>query len=192
MVLSWHGNAETWMRFVSSKLDVGAFQPFLTLDWAIWIACNRLVWDKKQLDPLGIVIKSQVREWWLEILRAYWLSKFFSETDDLEHAEALAAREAVEMAIRRGWRNIIHKGDCASILAKISSPYANSYFISVIASDIKSCTSFCYSFSVFHVRRSGNRVAHSLARLATVSLEGSIDPSLSVVSLLSADSSFDV
>ncbi|KAG8388125.1 hypothetical protein BUALT_Bualt02G0093200 [Buddleja alternifolia] len=104
-----------------------------------------------------------------------WLSKFFSAIHDPKRAEALAAHEAMELSIRMGWREIILEEDCLQVISKLRSPNTNSSFISSLVSDIKCLVSnfICVSFS--HVKRAGNRVAHSLARLATSSHEGSVD-----------------
>ncbi|KAL0318237.1 UNVERIFIED_CONTAM: hypothetical protein Scaly_2851500 [Sesamum calycinum] len=39
-----------------------------------------------------------------------------------ELAEALAAREAVRLALRRGWQYVIVEGDCSSLISKLLSP----------------------------------------------------------------------
>ncbi|KAG8383645.1 hypothetical protein BUALT_Bualt04G0035500 [Buddleja alternifolia] len=120
-----------------------------------------------------------------------WLSKFFPDIEDLEHAESLAAREAMELASRFGWRNIILEGDCAQVISKLRSPDTDSSFIASLISNVKflcsrfACVSFC------QVKRSGNHVAHTLARSAVCSFEGSVDPPMSVLSFLVSDISFD-
>ncbi|KAG8373060.1 hypothetical protein BUALT_Bualt12G0131500 [Buddleja alternifolia] len=120
-----------------------------------------------------------------------WLSKFFLDIEDPEHAKAIIAREAMELAYRFGWRNIILEGDCAQVISKLQSPDTDSSFIASLISNVKflcsrfACVSFC------QVKRSDNCVAHTLARSAVGSLEGPVDPSMSVLSFLVSDISSD-
>ncbi|KAG8367040.1 hypothetical protein BUALT_Bualt16G0031100 [Buddleja alternifolia] len=99
-----------------------------------------------------------------------WLSKFFLDLTHPEHAEAVAAQEAMELLAHGGWRDVILEGDCAQVISKLRNPYTDSSLI-----------------LLFYVKRTGNRVAHTLASSATFSLEGSINPPTSVIPFLVAE-----
>ncbi|KAG8363091.1 hypothetical protein BUALT_BualtUnG0005200 [Buddleja alternifolia] len=94
-----------------------------------------------------------------------WLTRFYPNLDNSEYAEALGAREALELAIRKGWESITIEGDCGVVLSKIGSPDTDYSSIASLISDIK-LLSFSFSCICFsQVGRSGNCAAHALARL---------------------------
>ncbi|KAL0387736.1 UNVERIFIED_CONTAM: hypothetical protein Sradi_2655400 [Sesamum radiatum] len=53
-----------------------------------------------------------------------------------ELAEALAAREAVRLALRRGWQYVIIEGDCSSLISKLLSPSRDLSLMGPITVDI--------------------------------------------------------
>ncbi|KAL0410762.1 UNVERIFIED_CONTAM: hypothetical protein Slati_3665900 [Sesamum latifolium] len=101
--------------------------------------------------------------------------------------EAFAAREAIYLACRSGWRKIILKGNCANTHIKLSSPQLDCSAIGVVTQDIKHLATYfeCCVFS--QIRRSSNKVAHFLPRNASnIMLGGSVfSPSLLVHLLFS-------
>ncbi|KAL0389164.1 UNVERIFIED_CONTAM: hypothetical protein Scaly_0273500 [Sesamum calycinum] len=102
-----------------------------------------------------------------------------------ETVEALAAREAVSLARRMGWRKIIVEGDCANLHLKLSSSQEDCSAIGTIVRDIKFLATD-FEVCVFAlVRRTGNRVVHSLARNATTIEWGSYLSPSSLILLLS-------
>ncbi|KAK4401657.1 hypothetical protein Sango_0906400 [Sesamum angolense] len=97
-----------------------------------------------------------------------------------EMVEAMAAREAILLACRVGWRRIILEGDCANIYQKLSALSPDCSALGAIIRDIK-CLALNFDLCSFSlVRRSGNKVAHCLARRASLfaSEESSISPAL--------------
>ncbi|KAL0296195.1 UNVERIFIED_CONTAM: hypothetical protein Sradi_6671600 [Sesamum radiatum] len=48
-----------------------------------------------------------------------WLSRKVLRTGNGDTTEALAAREAIQLAARRGWKSIIIEGDCAVLISKL-------------------------------------------------------------------------
>ncbi|KAL0396709.1 UNVERIFIED_CONTAM: hypothetical protein Scaly_0119300 [Sesamum calycinum] len=99
---------------------------------------------------------------------------------DPEMVEAMAAREAILLACRVGWRRIILEGDCANIYQKLSALSPDCSALGAIIRDIK-CLALNFDLCSFSlVRRSGNKVAHCLARRASLfASEGSsISPAL--------------
>ncbi|KAL0308654.1 UNVERIFIED_CONTAM: putative mitochondrial protein [Sesamum radiatum] len=99
---------------------------------------------------------------------------------DPEMVEAMAARGAILLAWRVGWRRIILEGDCANIYQKLSALSPDCSALGAIIRDIK-CLALNFDLCSFSlVRRSGNKVAHCLARRASLfASEGSsISPAL--------------
>ncbi|KAL0303741.1 UNVERIFIED_CONTAM: hypothetical protein Sradi_6242200 [Sesamum radiatum] len=93
-----------------------------------------------------------------------WLSHGLPNCLSPELVEAKAAREALSMAQRLHWRRIILEGDCLPLLQKLKSLREDYSATGPITSDIFHILSVfnCVSFSF--IKRSGNSVAHSLAR----------------------------
>lgn len=51
-------------------------------------------------------------------------------------AEAMATREAILLAWRKGWSSIIIEGDCASVVDKLQSPVSDLSVVGPIIRDI--------------------------------------------------------
>ncbi|KAG8380432.1 hypothetical protein BUALT_Bualt06G0014700 [Buddleja alternifolia] len=130
IIADWSDSAHEWIRKVLAKVTEEEGKLFLTLCWAIWSACNKMLWETNQPNPLSIVLGCLA-----------WLMRFVPHIYDPETAEAMATQEAIDLARRHGWDHIVVE-----------------------------------VFYVSEVRRTDNYVAHSLARSATVSQEGSVDP----------------
>ncbi|KAL0447953.1 UNVERIFIED_CONTAM: putative mitochondrial protein [Sesamum latifolium] len=89
-----------------------------------------------------------------------------------EVAEAWAARIAIQLAHRFGWTDIVIESDCASLNSQLISSTTLSSCIGPIAFDILSLAAGFNSYYFSLVRRTGNLVAHSLARHAVSWDEG--------------------
>ncbi|KAL0460018.1 UNVERIFIED_CONTAM: hypothetical protein Slati_0629000 [Sesamum latifolium] len=101
-----------------------------------------------------------------------------------ELAEALAARDAIQLALRRGWLSAHFEGDCSSLIHKLHARVTDCSPVGQIVFDILSFASLLHSCSFSLVRRSGNAVAHCLARFASDFAEGGSDiPSAAVTAL---------
>ncbi|KAL0435443.1 UNVERIFIED_CONTAM: putative mitochondrial protein [Sesamum radiatum] len=104
-----------------------------------------------------------------------------------EVVEAFAAREAILLARRFGWRRIILEGDCAALYSKLISSSPDCSALGSIVRDVKCVASF-FDYCLFSlVRRSGNQVAHCLARGASLSPSEGSGSSPSVSELLISD-----
>ncbi|KAL0434502.1 UNVERIFIED_CONTAM: hypothetical protein Slati_2784500 [Sesamum latifolium] len=89
-----------------------------------------------------------------------------------ELVEALAAREVVPLALRRGWRSVVFESDCANLVKKLQAPGKDLSFIGSIVSDVHnlaSCLRYC-RFSL--LKQSANSVAHFIAQIARGYVEG--------------------
>ncbi|KAL2243997.1 UNVERIFIED_CONTAM: hypothetical protein Sindi_0517700 [Sesamum indicum] len=62
---------------------------------------------------------------------------------DGEIAEALAAREAVDLAINHGWRRVLIEWDCLSLINKLNSSGLDLWYIRPLIQHIKLATPFC-------------------------------------------------
>ncbi|KAL0418871.1 UNVERIFIED_CONTAM: hypothetical protein Sradi_1300600 [Sesamum radiatum] len=120
---------------------------------------------------IGVIARDSARAcvWWKSI-RKRWIPK-------PEMVEALAAREAVFLARRFGWRRIVLEGDCANLRRKLNSHQPDCSTTGALIRDIKCLASEVDICSFLLVRRAANKVAHCLARISTGSgLEGPCFP----------------
>ncbi|KAL0453470.1 UNVERIFIED_CONTAM: hypothetical protein Slati_1325100 [Sesamum latifolium] len=99
-----------------------------------------------------------------------WLAHRLSMTATSKITEALAAREAIQFGIQRGWTRIILEGDYATLFHKLKSRDPDLSHTGPITSDIKYCSLQLHFFSLSLVRRTANKVAHAIARGAVESL----------------------
>ena len=85
---------------------------------------------------------------------------------DSEEAEVLACRRAVEFAMEAGFTEIILEGDNVNVMKAIMGPGTNSSRLGYVYEYICCIGRGFRAFSVSHVRRTANCVAHSLAKFA--------------------------
>ncbi|KAL0402425.1 UNVERIFIED_CONTAM: hypothetical protein Slati_4272400 [Sesamum latifolium] len=116
-----------------------------------------------------------------------WLAKRVDRMGNDELAEALAAREAVLLALRKRWRSVIVEGDCATLIHKILSSDDDYSVVGPITSDIRSLSSRFHACVFQFVKHSCNTVAHALAKSACGSLEGEAIVPPTVFPLVLAD-----
>ncbi|KAL0336959.1 UNVERIFIED_CONTAM: hypothetical protein Scaly_1971000 [Sesamum calycinum] len=101
-----------------------------------------------------------------------WLSRKVLRTGNGEIAEALAAREAIQLAARRGWKSIIIEWDCAVLISKLRAVDHDLSYIGTVIFDILSFVNLFTSCQFACVKRAFNSVAHCLAKSAVGMLEG--------------------
>ncbi|KAK4392859.1 putative WRKY transcription factor 75 [Sesamum angolense] len=65
-----------------------------------------------------------------------WLAKRFDGAGNGELADAEVAKEAVLLAIRRGWKSVIFDGDCAILIHKLQLPGCNLSVLGPMITDI--------------------------------------------------------
>ncbi|KAK4433554.1 hypothetical protein Salat_1117700, partial [Sesamum alatum] len=95
-----------------------------------------------------------------------WNYQFIPHILDAEHAEALALRMLVEIAIARGWKDVVLEGDCWTLVKKIKE---DSNDISYIGPIVQETKVLLRRFSMWNIRwiaRDNNKAAHNLAHLA--------------------------
>ena len=83
-----------------------------------------------------------------------------------EEVEALAALKAVTLACDLGFRKAILEGDSLSLIKALKSTEDSLSPIGLLVDDVKWVASSFEQLVYSHVKRNGNRVAHSLAKNA--------------------------
>jgi ribonuclease HI len=81
-----------------------------------------------------------------------------------ELAEAMALRQAMEIANEKGFVNVIFASDCLSVIQRLNKPRTDRSDVGLVLKDIKVLAEGFSSVSFKHVRRSLNEAAHLLAR----------------------------
>ncbi|KAL0314689.1 UNVERIFIED_CONTAM: hypothetical protein Sangu_2313300 [Sesamum angustifolium] len=95
-----------------------------------------------------------------------WLSLKLDRGGTAEMDEHFAAREAISLALRRRWKQVILEGDSSTLLHKLGSMDMELSVISPLVADIHSLSSQFESVSFSLVSRVCNSAADLLARLA--------------------------
>ncbi|KAL2922263.1 hypothetical protein RDABS01_013754 [Bienertia sinuspersici] len=112
------------------------------------------------LMGLGDVVRDWVGD---VVLSSCWK---VNEAISVEESEAMAVRHALTIAWEAGFREVIVEADCLKVIHhlknKIQEPSTFGCIIADILAIAEQCNSFCFS----HVRRTGNIVAHNLAKLS--------------------------
>ncbi|KAL2894855.1 hypothetical protein RDABS01_010764 [Bienertia sinuspersici] len=171
--------------------DVGWWSLFWTIAWGIWLKRNMWVfrskrnevqhveagdnhwkapdqpWQKLNTDVvvfnggwigLGAVVRDHVGD---PLAATCWRVKGNINADI---AEALAARHGLRIALEAGLNSIILETDSLKLFYHLKKGKREATWFGKIVQDIVQLSNTCRRFSVQHVRRRGNRVAHELAK----------------------------
>ncbi|KAK4427754.1 hypothetical protein Salat_1544400 [Sesamum alatum] len=92
--------------------------------------------------------------------------KSFQGASAADHAEALAARSAIEFAVEQGWTKIVVEGDALNIIQRLQQGRKDGSSIGPILADITALAANFEFCSFTFIGRVGNYPAHLLARLA--------------------------
>ncbi|KAL0350015.1 UNVERIFIED_CONTAM: hypothetical protein Sradi_4150700, partial [Sesamum radiatum] len=95
-----------------------------------------------------------------------WQSLCWNRGGSAEMAEALAAREAIRLALCFRWPRVILEGDNKVLINKLASNQTDLSFTSPIVADVLHLSSFFISVSFSFVGRLGNSAADFLAGAA--------------------------
>ncbi|KAK8675446.1 hypothetical protein V6N13_033512 [Hibiscus sabdariffa] len=87
-----------------------------------------------------------------------------SNVSDAFMAEALACKDAVQVAKDMRFSEVIIEGDSLTVVKKLNSTIHDSSIIAPVIVDIKDLAKSFSSISFHFVRRGANKVAHTLAR----------------------------
>ncbi|KAL0461831.1 UNVERIFIED_CONTAM: hypothetical protein Slati_0070700 [Sesamum latifolium] len=116
-----------------------------------------------------------------------WVSRRLGMAGTSVLAEALAAREAVLLAVRRGWRHVIVEGDCSTLVQKLQSRERDLSAEGPIVTDVLNLAVNFLSCEFNFVKRSNNRVAHFFTHFSGVPAEGDVDIPPAVVPFVNSD-----
>lgn len=156
---------EEWLQIhvshdTSSPASLGLWHPPTPYLWKINVDCSFL--PHERIAGGGMVLRDHVGK----IVEATAVP--FHGICDPFIGEALAMLQAMEWAIRRGWREVCFETDCAALVTAMQAR-CNSYASEVgeiLVEGIRRKQDF-RTISFVHVRRTGNRVADCIARYAT-------------------------
>jgi ribonuclease HI len=110
---------------------------------------------------IGVVIRDQAG------LPIATLTQKLPATHSIEITEALAARRAILFAKEVGLTNVVFEGDAANIIRDLRSSETLHSAYGLVIEDAKAMLRDFQAYSLSHTRRSGNMVAHALARRAS-------------------------
>ncbi|KAL2931091.1 hypothetical protein RDABS01_036501 [Bienertia sinuspersici] len=85
---------------------------------------------------------------------------------EVEVAETLAARHGLSIAIEAGLTSIILETDCIKLYQHLKKGKREASYFGKIVQDILLLAKRCKGISYAHIKRSGNRVAHELAKVS--------------------------
>ena len=97
------------------------------------------------------------------------LSKKIVMPSLVEVLEVLAARRVAIFANELGFKNVCFEGDAKGVVRSIKEEDSSNAFMGHLVKDFKSLAGLFQTYSISHVRRQGNSVAHALAREARMS-----------------------
>ncbi|XP_021757304.1 uncharacterized protein LOC110722305 [Chenopodium quinoa] len=86
-------------------------------------------------------------------------------------AEALAMRHALSITLESGFRKVCLETDCLKLHNHLIKGVESPTTFGMIVKDIRALASLCQSVSFSFVKRSGNCVAHGLAKLCNQVVE---------------------
>jgi ribonuclease HI len=93
---------------------------------------------------------------------------FFSLVSEPEQAELLACRMGLQLAKSLGLRKVVLETDCATAVVKMVDKELDRSIHGSIVEEIKGLLQDFEEVRVKHVRRSGNMVAHKLAKFSCI------------------------
>ncbi|KAL2898306.1 hypothetical protein RDABS01_040088, partial [Bienertia sinuspersici] len=93
--------------------------------------------------------------------------KYINGTEKVEVGEALAARHGLCIAFEAGLRSIVLESDSLKLIHALQRKESEQNEFGFIVSDILYLASLCNRCNFSHVKKSGNIVAHHIARLSS-------------------------
>ena len=120
------------------------------------------VFTNSNSSGFGVVIRNNLGE----ILAA--MSAKGLAVGDSEEAEVLACRRALEFAVDAGFAELEIEGDNVTVMRSLATSSVVHSRLGNIYEDIHVLATGCRCLSFLWVNRSANRVAHSLAKYASL------------------------
>ncbi|KAL0416512.1 UNVERIFIED_CONTAM: hypothetical protein Slati_3483100 [Sesamum latifolium] len=166
-------SVEDWFFGLVEKVASSDLHLVVMISWTIWWSRNLKLAHKDFLLPLQVVDFARGRALGLGVVVRdatgsclAWLSIRLNGGGSPELAEALAAREAIRLAWRFKWRQVVLEGDCSTVLQKLSHAVPDFSVSSLVLEDIRYFCSLVDSVVFSFVLRSGNLAADFLAKRA--------------------------
>ncbi|KAL0412616.1 UNVERIFIED_CONTAM: hypothetical protein Sradi_1463300 [Sesamum radiatum] len=166
-------------RIVPSVTTPSSWQP--PPEGVVKINFDGATFEKGKKLGVGVVARNSLGQC------VAWVSRRLGIAGSGVLAEALAAREAVFLAVRRGWRQVIVEGDCSSLVQKLQSRVRDLSAEGPIVTDVLTLAVVFHSYEFNFVKRSNNRVAHFFAHFSGVSAEGDVDIPPAAVPIVNSD-----
>ena len=145
---------------------VGQIQSRTTVSWKppamgrVKINYDGAVFNKTGEAGIGVIIRNPQG-----VVMAS-LSQRIPFPHSVEAVEATAARVAVQLAYDLGFKEVEVEGDSINIVQALSQTEPNYTLYGHIINDTKFTSQLLVSVHFLHVKREGNKVAHSLAKRA--------------------------
>ncbi|KAE8785151.1 WD repeat domain phosphoinositide-interacting protein 3 [Hordeum vulgare] len=128
-------------------------------------------WKEVKINSDGAVSKQGTNGGGVAVFRDHnaaflaGVSHFFPGIADLESVEVLACRRALQVAVDVHIQRAHVELDNKALVAKINEPGRNLSAVGPWVQDIKEMLNHFEEFKVTWIRRTGNMVAHNLARV---------------------------
>ncbi|KAK6132177.1 hypothetical protein DH2020_034078 [Rehmannia glutinosa] len=164
----------TYIQAIDTQCLNYVYQPHQTTDqeWqppssnSVKINFDATVSPSKSCGGLGIVARDH------NGMSLGWRRRVIHGQVHPTTAEAMAAREAVFFALENGWRSIVVEGDCLAVITGISEAGDKFSVESPIYHDIRVLLGDFQSYTLRHVRRNANSVAHRIAMFCDLDCNG--------------------
>ncbi|KAL6528148.1 hypothetical protein OROHE_015098 [Orobanche hederae] len=103
----------------------------------------------------------------------WWKHKIVVQSITHEVGEAMAAVEAISLAIEKGWPSVLNEGDCMLVVNDLNSSNQCLSAAGCFFHEGRMLLQRIRQFTITHVYRDKNFVAHHLAGLQMDDYEGS-------------------
>ncbi|KAK6140723.1 hypothetical protein DH2020_025534 [Rehmannia glutinosa] len=171
------GSLVDWIIWETERIPRESHDMFVTLLWSAWygqkersgrgslpIGGYKINSDASIMQGQGTRIGAIIRDHGGCEIEA--VSKRLPEDMEVIIAEATACKEGIGIALEVGIRNVVIETDNLQLFQALRSNESDFSYLGNIVEDIKSLLPCFISYSFSWVRRSGNVVAHNLARHA--------------------------
>ncbi|KAK4406373.1 hypothetical protein Sango_0643800 [Sesamum angolense] len=174
----------SYVQNLVTKLFPSDFELAMMICWTIWWSRNLTLANKAFLFPMQVNFNRAVLDGGLALglgvvarnaegMVLAWMLLRFDRGGPTEVTEAYAATEAVRLALRQHWHQVIIEGDCEPLLLKPSSAQKDCSLVSPLGFDICSLSQQFKSILFSLVRRSRNSMVDFLA-LQALDLVGDV------------------
>ncbi|KAL2943144.1 tRNA pseudouridine(38/39) synthase [Bienertia sinuspersici] len=156
-----------WVDFqMTKKVEDGWWELFWCLAWGIWVRRNKWVFEAKKTEVNEVVQRAVSLVGEFDLANVDAGENFVEGDNEIEVAEALGARFALQIAVEAGLSRVVLEVENVKLFSHLkNNTYENSYF-GTIVQDVRTLERSCSSVEYSNVGREGNKVAHHLANLS--------------------------